>query len=260
MSRDYEASYAASVWDAGFLAWRTAGAHQKAMNIQRICSGIKTRSVIEIGCGTGAVLSALYRMNFAEQYACTDLSFSAMQFVRQSCKDVGQRAVVSQADGLPFPNDIFDVAILTHVIEHLDEPFLAVREASRVARFLVIEVPTEKVLSNMIRTRILRRQYASIEGAGHLQFWSPKSIETFLADHCELRILEHHCDLLSESVEFHNKKGLQLVKPVFKQGLKAILPDPVYSRLLTTHATFLCTRSETRAKNDIGTGQKVGSS
>jgi SAM-dependent methyltransferase len=244
MPRDYEASYNASLRDQGFLAWREVGARQKAKNISRICHGIKIKSAIEIGCGTGAVLYALRSMNFAEDYACTDLSSSAVQFVRQLCEDFAQRAFVAPADALPFQDNTFDAAILTHVIEHLDDPLSAVREASRVARYVVIEVPTEKVLSNMIRTKVLGRAYVSIEGAGHVQFWSPGTISTFLKRDCGLEILARRRDLISREVEFYGKKRFGLVKPLFKEALKTVLPSRLYSQLLTTHATFLCRRAD----------------
>ncbi len=248
---DYESSYNAALRDESFLAWRETGAHQKALNIALVCRSIKVKSVVEIGCGTGAVLRFLHSRRFAREYACIDAAFSAVQFVRQSCKDFVQRAFVGLAGALPFQDTTFDVAILTHVVEHLDDPVPAIREASRVARYVVLEVPTEKVLSNMIRTKVLQHPYASIEGAGHVQFWSPKSIVAFLEKDCGLQILVHHRDLISKDTEFYGQRGLNLAKPIFKQTLKAVLPGAVYSRLLTTHATFLCRRRESQERMGI---------
>jgi SAM-dependent methyltransferase len=241
MWQDYGTSYSDALRDEAFVAWRGIGARQKALNIVRVCSGIKVQSAIEIGCGTGAVLRFLHTMNFAQQYACVDVALPAVQFVQKTCGDFVQRAFVGLADALPFQDAVFDVAILTHVVEHLQNPVPAIREAARVAGYVVIEVPIEKVLSNMIRTKVLRRPYASAEGAGHVQFWSPKSVLTFLEQECGLTILEHNSDLISKEIEFYGKRGLKLAKPLFKQTMKAALPDALYSRLLTTHATFLCT-------------------
>jgi len=200
--------------------------------------------VIEIGCGTGAVLRFLHSMHFAKSYDCIDVAPSAIQFVRESCRDFIHGVHVGSASALPFPDNTFDLAILSHVIEHLDDPILALREASRVARYVVVEVPTERVVNNAIRRNILRRPYASIAGSGHVQFWSASSIETFLQKDCQLQILQHHCDLISRETEFYGKRGRALVKPMFKQALKTALPRAVYARLLTTHATFLCRRIE----------------
>ncbi len=244
MWSDYEAVYSTALRDEAFLAWREAGARQKALNIALVCRAIKVESVIEIGCGTGAVLRFLHSMDFAKSYNCIDVAPSAVQFVQKTCRDFIQSAHVGSASALPFPDAVFDLAILSHVVEHLHDPVVAIREASRIARYVVVEVPIEKMASNAIRTRILRRPYASIAGAGHVQFWSPKSIEVFLVNHCGLEILEHRRDLVSKDTEFYGKKGVSLVKPFFKEILKSALPGSLYSRLLTTHITFLCRKAE----------------
>jgi SAM-dependent methyltransferase len=248
MPWDYETRYSSDLHDRAFLSWREAGARQKARNIVQVCHGINVQTAVEIGCGTGAVLRMLESMNFAQEYSCLDVAFSAVQFVQQSGRNLTFRAVVGSAGVLPFRDAAFDVAILSHVIEHLDDPASAMREAARIARHVVVEVPTERVLSNVIRTNLLGRPYASMADAGHVQFWSQRSIVTFLEEECGLQVLRRHRDPLSSETELYGKKGLQLAKPFFKAALKTVLPIPVYSRLLTTHATFLCCRPAVGAR------------
>jgi SAM-dependent methyltransferase len=52
---------------------------------------------------------------------------------------------VKQFDGyhLPYADGFFDLAILSHVLEHVEYPRALLREIKRVARHLVIEVPCE---------------------------------------------------------------------------------------------------------------------
>jgi hypothetical protein len=132
-----------------------------------------------------------------------------------------------------------------HIIEHLHEPAQALAEASRIARYVVVEVPTEVVLSNAIRRNVLRKSYASIEAAGHVEFWSTRSIKRLLKRDCSLEILENHVDLISKEAEYFGKSGLGLAKPMFKRALKALLPEALYTRVLTSHSTFLCKRAGT---------------
>jgi SAM-dependent methyltransferase len=244
MWRDYGTDYSYALRDDAFLAWREIGARQKAQNIVHVCRSIKVKSVIEIGCGTGAVLRALYGMKFAETYAVADVAIPAVHFAWQSFPSNVARAAACSATALPFQSNAFDLAILSHVLEHLENPVWAVREAARVARFLVVEVPTEKVLSNLILTRLFRQPYASIRGSGHIQFWSPSSITSFLTSNCGVRILKRHRDLLSGKIEMYGKRGINLAKPLLKEMLKFALPGYLYSRLLTTHSIFLCRHNE----------------
>jgi SAM-dependent methyltransferase len=238
---NYETEYRHSLRDPAFLTWRELGARRKAENIMRVCRELNPVSVAEIGCGTGSVLRMLHSMNFAHKYCCVDLSPSAVSFARDSCSAFTSLAVASTADALPFPDGAFDLTILSHVIEHLDNPLSALSESSRVARFIVVEVPTEKVFSNFVRTRILHRPYPSLASAGHVQFWSPSSIATFLEREAGLEIVNRHTDLLDENLESCNSTGDSTC--LVKRGLQTLLPSFIYARLLTTHATFLCRTS-----------------
>jgi SAM-dependent methyltransferase len=240
MWTDYNAAYREALRDEAFLAWREAGARQKAINIAHVCRKISVFSVLEIGCGTGAVLRELGCMNFANRYVATDISAAAVEFAQQSCGPLLSNAYVGPADSLPFPEKSFSVAILSHVIEHLENPAAAVRGAARVADYVVIEVPTEIVLSNTIRTKILGKPFASAASAGHVQFWSSRSIASFLEQDCGQEILLSRTDLLSREVEFHGRKGARRAKPLLKEALKSVIPGWIYARLVTTHATFLC--------------------
>lgn len=245
MWQEYEAGYETALKDEAFVCWREAGARQKAENVRKVCRGIQCTSAVEIGCGTGAVLKRLQEWHFAERFACVDLALSAVQFAKNLCRDSVLCAFVASATALPFRDAAFDVAILSHVIEHLHEPAQALAEASRIARYVVVEVPTEVVLSNVIRRKVLGKPYASIEGAGHVQFWSAGSVREFLRRDCSLEILENHVDLISKEAEYFGRAGLGLAKPVIKQTFKALLPAAVYTRMLTSHSTFLCRRAET---------------
>jgi SAM-dependent methyltransferase len=182
-------------------------------------------------------------MDFARDYFCIDISPSAVRFTRDSCAAFAKTAVAGRADALPFPDSSFDIAVLSHVIEHLDHPVSALREASRVARWLVVEVPTEMVLSNFVRTKMLRQPYPSIAAAGHVQFWSPSSIATFLHRDAGLTIINRHRDLLDEEIDSATKR---IGRAGLKRTLRNVLPGSIYSRLLTTHAVFLCTRANGR--------------
>jgi SAM-dependent methyltransferase len=245
MWREYEADYGVALKDEAFVRWREAGARQRVGNVVKVSRGSHVTSAIEIGCGTGAVLNRLQDLRFAKDFACVDVSHSVVQFARNLSGDSVFAECVAWATALPFRNASFDVAILSHVIEHLHEPAQALAEVSRIARCVVVEVPTEFILSDAIRRNVLGKPYASIEGAGHVQFWSTRSIKRFLKLESPLEILENHVDLISKEAEYFGKSGLGLAKPMFKQALKALPPGAVYTRVPTSHSTFLCKRAGT---------------
>jgi SAM-dependent methyltransferase len=252
MWTDYDSAYRKALRDKSFLAWREGGARQKARNIAEVCRKIHIASVIEIGCGTGAVLRELGALNFAKRYVANDISAAAIEFAQRSCGSLLNEVYVGPADSLPFPAKSFSVAILSHVIEHLHDPVGAVRTAARVADYVVIEVPIEKVLSNTIRTRVLGESFLSAATAGHVQFWSTGSIADFLERDCGQEILSRQRDLFLSEDEFYGRTGVRRAKPLIKQTMKSVIPGAIYARLLTTHATFLCReRTGSAAKEDF---------
>jgi ubiquinone/menaquinone biosynthesis C-methylase UbiE len=244
MSREYEADYGVAIKDEAFVRWREAE-QQKTETVVKVPRGMQVTSAIEIGCGAGAVLKRLQELKFAKHFARVDVSHSAVTFMRNVCGNSMSNAGVASATALPFRNTAFDVAILSHIIEHLHEPAQALAEDSRIARYIVFEVPAEVVLSNAIRRNVLRKPYASIEAAGHVQFWSTKSIKRLLKRGRSLVILENHVDLISKEAEYFGKSGLGLTKPMLKQTLKALLPAAVYARVPTSHSTSLYKRAGT---------------
>jgi SAM-dependent methyltransferase len=237
---NYEARYREAVRDPRFLLWRKEGARHKAKNIAAVCEGLAINSVIEIGCGTGAILRELMDRTFASAYAGTDVSAAALGAARAELGSTFRGGFVADATALPVPDKAFSVAVLSHVLEHLEDPAQAALEASRVAHFVVAEVPTEKVLTNWVRRKILRREYRSIEEAGHIQFWSPKSFVQFLRNHCDFEILSLRRSAVSAPEDLFGKHGLSRLKPLVKHFLQAILPPFVRIWIFTTHTTVLC--------------------
>jgi len=87
--------------------------------------------ILDVGCGTGAMLDWLQRFPGAEIVGL-DVSSDALGF----CRTRGHRALVEgSALDLPFPDGSFDLIICTDVLQHLPNPpgdRAALREAHRV--------------------------------------------------------------------------------------------------------------------------------
>jgi SAM-dependent methyltransferase len=242
MWMNYEQNYREAVKDPSFLLWRKKGARYKADNILAVCKGLPVESVIEIGCGTGAVLRELMNRRFARAYSGTDVSAAALIQAREDLGSEFHGGFVADAENLPLSSNLLSIAVLSHVLEHLHQPMRAAQEASRIAEFVVAEVPTEKVLTNWIRRKVLGRDYSSIEEAGHVQFWSPRSFIHFLRRDCGFEILALQRAKISREEDLFGKKGLKKLKPLAKHALQSVLPSFVLRWVFTTHTTVLCRR------------------
>lgn len=101
--------------------------------LNRLMSGWPRRgqTLLEVGCGTGVFLDSFWEAGFD----ITGLD-SSQPMLQAACKRLGNKAELrlGNACALPFDDREFDfVAVLT-VLEFLDDPMEALKEARRVAR------------------------------------------------------------------------------------------------------------------------------
>lgn len=119
--------------------------------------------VIEVGCGPGELAGRLFALDRGwaagpVQYIGIDVSAEQVSIARQRWPHL--RFEVASAYGLPFADRSADLVMACEVLEHLDDPALAVAELARVSRkWVLISVPWEPVwrMLNVARGRYLAR-------------------------------------------------------------------------------------------------------
>jgi ubiquinone/menaquinone biosynthesis C-methylase UbiE len=87
---------------------------------------------LDVGCGSGALTSALAVVLRAENVAAIDPSEPFAEAAR--VRVPGARIVVGSAEALPFGDDEFDVTLSQLVVNFLTDPEQGLREMSRVTR------------------------------------------------------------------------------------------------------------------------------
>ncbi|MEK1891865.1 MAG: class I SAM-dependent methyltransferase [Rhizobium sp.] len=116
------------------------GTDNSAACIDRIVGSIEGKSVCDVGCGTGALLSRI-------QSAHPNLArLVGVDFVIDDASSLaGIEYVAAKVERLPFADGEFDTVICTHVIEHILDYRQAIAELRRIAkRQLIIVVPRER--------------------------------------------------------------------------------------------------------------------
>jgi ubiquinone/menaquinone biosynthesis C-methylase UbiE len=123
--------------------WRELGGKHKAHNILSVCKGKTFPRVLECGAGEGSILKALDQFGpFQELYA-VEISDSGIAQIRK--RNIASLEEVKKFNGyeIPYPDEYFDMAYCSHVIEHVEHPRLLLRELSRVSKFQVFEIPLD---------------------------------------------------------------------------------------------------------------------
>ena len=103
--------------------------------VRAIAGEISIRSLLDLGTGTGRMLSLLAPM--AERAIGVDTSHAMLAVARANLEASGIRnAQLRQGDiyALPVERDGYDLVLIHQVLHYLDDPSRAVREAARVLR------------------------------------------------------------------------------------------------------------------------------
>ena len=96
-------------------------------------SSIHYTTVLDLGCGTGAVLQTiLYRDSTKKAYGL-DLSENMLQIAKEKLKDKAT-LVLGDSESLPFENEFFDVVFCNDSLHHYPDPQAVIAEVLRVLK------------------------------------------------------------------------------------------------------------------------------
>jgi SAM-dependent methyltransferase len=214
------------------LAWRQLGARDKVHNILQVVGDVceQIRQVLEVGCGTGAVLNALSR-TLGDELVGVDVGPVARE--REAPEP---RVRFESYDGtrLPFDDQAFDLVYATHVLEHVVDERGFLRELRRVARrFVYLEVPCE------LHARTSHGALQQSLEIGHINAYTPESfvltVETSGLAVRKLDVFDHSYAIH----RFHAPAPRALLKTVLRRSLLR-LHQGLATRLLTYHVGALC--------------------
>lgn len=208
--------------------WRL-GAIDKAKNILDLCSGLAIKSVIDIGCGEGSIVNRLSELGFGENYAGLDLSGPAIAKA-ESRSILNARFETFDGSTILQADKSFDLAILSHVVEHLEHPRTLIREAQRVAKHVIVEVPCEHTLR-------MRRDYKATP-TGHINFYTPATIRR-LVQTCGLTVdrqITRDCSLACMQL-YGKYRGL--IQHAVRTTALTVAP-PLAPYIFVYHSALLC--------------------
>jgi len=172
VSESYQKAYN-SQYDDSIREWRKLGAKYKAENIIRLAKTITFKNVIEVGCGTGDILHYLSEQGFSSELYGVEISESGIKQVKE--KNIKHLKDVLLFDGykIPFPDNYFDLAVCSHVLEHVEHERLFLREVLRVSKNQIFEVPID--FSFFVDNKI--NHYLSY---GHINIYTPSLLKFLL--------------------------------------------------------------------------------
>lgn len=225
----------------GESEWRRLCSIGKVNNIVSLCGKYPHQNILEIGSGEGAVLQELSDRNFGDCLYSIEISKTAIEAIKT--RNIRSLIECKHYDGytIPYEDKKFDLAILTHVVEHLEYPRRLIDEASRVAKYLFVEVPVEDNLR-------LKKDYV-FDKVGHINYYSPKTIRRLLQT-CELRILSQEVANFSFDCFKYMFGKKAIIRYLGKELILRTMPG-IAPRLWTYNCSLLCECPQARHHADM---------
>jgi 2-polyprenyl-3-methyl-5-hydroxy-6-metoxy-1,4-benzoquinol methylase len=137
-----------------------------------------TGRLLDIGCGNGRPMRRLIDAGWSA--IGIDADVEAVAAARSAGLDARQGALKTQQ----FPDQHFDVILMSHVIEHLTDPLDELKECRRILKpsgSIVIATPNALSFGH----RLCGRYWPGLDVPRHLQIFTPNAL-TGLAAKCNL--------------------------------------------------------------------------
>jgi SAM-dependent methyltransferase len=239
----YDAAYAQAPADAALYSrWRALGAVGKAEHVIALCAraGVwadgNPVNTLEVGCGDGALLCELRRRGFGGTLSGVEITQAAVEI---ACSRAEIESVqLYDGEHLAAGDGVYELGVISHVLEHVPEPAALLAEVARVCRTVVVEVPLE---ANWSARRAGKRAHAA--EVGHVQRLDRRAIRATVA-RAGLSIaaeLEDPLPLAAQRFFARTPRARTsaTLKWAVRTGVHRLCP-PLARRLFTLHYACLC--------------------
>jgi SAM-dependent methyltransferase len=226
-NKHYEGEYSDRM-----VIWRRIAARDKASNLQTLLRNRQITNVLEVGCGTGAVLAAVRDAGIGSSHIGVDIADPSLHRDERA-----NNLDLKQYDGetLPYPDQSFELVFASHVVEHVPHPRRFLEELARVSRrFVYVEVPCE------LHARTSFGALQTSLDIGHINHFSPEAflllLQTSGLNVEAMEIFDHSFGVHS----FQKGKVKGTVAMALRRSLRE-LNRTIASRVFTYHCGALAT-------------------
>lgn len=147
----------------------------------KLIGEVNPNSLLDVGCGEGYTTKRIQKF-------FSNVKIKGVEYEKEALKlslknPEGIDFIEGNIYDLDETDDSFDLVIATEVLEHLENPALAVKETRRVAKnYCIYTVPYEPFwrVANMLRGRYLK-DFGNTPG--HINHWSRRGLKKLLKPH-----------------------------------------------------------------------------
>jgi len=137
------------------------------------------RNILDVGCGSGLLTQLLNDRG----YDTIGIDISENAVIK--CREKGLKSYQQDlSEELVFEDEIFDCVLMSEVIEHLVDPYFALREIHRVlkkAGILIITTPNSSFITRRLRY-LLGKTCTETQNFSHLRFYNEKLLKKIVQE------------------------------------------------------------------------------
>ena len=156
-------------------------------NLLILISKKEVNSILDVGCGEGFTLNRLREKGIGKKLEGLEYSKDAIALGKKTYPAI--KITQGSIYELLYKDNSFDLVLCTEVLEHLDEPEIALRELIRVSKkYLVVSVPNEPffTFAQFVRGKNWSRFGNDIE---HINHWTMFGFPKFVKKNPDIKIL-----------------------------------------------------------------------
>lgn len=186
--------------------------------------------ILDIGCGTGALISAAQNQSLKLNIIGTDIAFGMCRHAQDKCPVVN-----ASAEALPFADASFDGAFSSLMFQWLPDPLPAFREMARIT------VPSGRCIVTSFTEgtlKELQEVMASVDATPHVNHFLSATALTSMAVHSGFALLDVNEETFTEYYSTANSlmRGIKAIGAGNKDTARARgLMTPGWLRRVESH-------------------------
>jgi SAM-dependent methyltransferase len=158
--------------------WHEEDAPFKAKYIKQIIekNGLQYRSVLEIGCGIGSVVTNVAKLinDPTKQYTGCDISAEAINIAKTRWNGDVEFVAKDIAD----IKDVSDILLCIDVFEHVPDYLGFLQKCQKIAKYKIYHIPLDLHVSGVLRDSMNSIRHS----VGHLHYFSKRTAIATLED------------------------------------------------------------------------------
>jgi SAM-dependent methyltransferase len=185
----FQEIYTSGAYLERYPAWHSNESPWKAREIMKMIerSGIKPKSICEVGCGAGEILRLLQEEMDAE---CSFWGYEISPQAFELAKSKGNERLQFKLADFRLEDGFFDLLLLMDVIEHVEDCFSFLRDLKSRSQYKIMQIQLDLSVQTILRPNALLGFRSTSGHVGHVHYFT-KGIALAMLEDLGYEVLDY---------------------------------------------------------------------